>query len=377
MSVTGGAAPPLPDAAVDAAFMGEALALARRGEYSTSPNPRVGCVLVRDGVVIGRGFHRRAGGPHAEVEALADAGAARGATAYVTLEPCNHHGRTPPCSAALVAAGVARVVYAIEDPNPRVAGSGAATLRAAGIAVSHGTCAAEAAALNRGFLTRMGRGRPWVTVKLAMSLDARAALADGQSQWITGPAARADVQRLRARACAIVTGSGTVLADDPSLTVRDPDLDTGGRQPRRVVLDRRLRTPATARMLGLPGETRVICAPAALVRAAALRAAGAVVEALPEDANGLAGLLAHLARLECNEVLVEAGPTLAGAFLGGGHFDELIVYSAPRLLGVGARPAFAVPSPALLADSLALTLQDSTLIGPDLRVVLAPAIAHD
>lgn len=361
------------DDARDRAFMQEALAAAAAGRYSTTPNPSVGCVLVKDGAVIGRGAHLQAGGAHAEVAALAEAAAAaRGATAYVTLEPCSHHGRTPPCCEALIAAGVTRVVYAMGDPDPRVDGHGAARLRAAGVVVEAGLCEAAAAALNRGFTLRMREGRPWVRVKLAMSLDGGAALADGQSQWITGAAARADVQRLRARACAIVTGSGTVLADDPSLNVRDPAYAMHGRQPRRVILDRRLRTPATARLLALPGETHILCAPQRRAAAGALERAGAVVEALPANggADPLAAVLAHLAALETNEVLVEAGPTLAGAFIAAGHYDELVLYIAPKLLGRDARRAFALPSPAQLADALACTLVETAVIGEDVRLVL-------
>lgn len=357
----------------DLRHMGEAIALAERGRYSTTPNPAVGCVIVRHGVVIARGYHRRAGAPHAEIEALTAAGApVTGATAYVSLEPCNHHGRTPPCSEALIAAGIARVVYAVGDPNPRVSGNGGARLRAAGIEVSSGVGADQAAHLNRGYFQRMRSGQPRVRLKLAMSLDARAALADGQSQWITGPAARADVQRLRAESCAIVTGIGTVLTDNPSLTVRDATFDMLGRQPRRIVLDRALRTPVTARLLGLAGETRIFCGGGAVAHAAALQAAGAEIEVLPsgDGESELAAVLRRLGALEVNELLVEAGPTLAAAFLTGGHVDELILYIAPKLLGQEARPALAVPSPANLADACGYRLVDSAVIGPDLRIVL-------
>ncbi len=362
-----------PAPASDLRWMREAVTEAERGRYSTSPNPSVGCVIVKHDAIIGRGYHRQAGAPHAEVEALAAASVpVAGATAYVSLEPCNHHGRTPPCSEALIAAGVGRVVYAAGDPNPRVSGSGAARLRDAGIEVCGGVGVELVAHLNRGFFQRMLSGRPRVRVKLAMSLDARAALADGQSQWITGPLARADVQRLRAESCAIVTGIGTVLADDPSLNVRDAAFEMRGRQPRRIVLDRALRTPVTARMLSLAGETHVFCLPAMLARAAALRAAGAEVEALPagDDAAVLVSLLNRLGALEVNELLVEAGPTLAAAFLSGGFVDELILYIAPKLLGQDARPALAVPSPARLADASGFILTDSTVIGSDLRLVL-------
>jgi len=356
----------------DLGFMLEAVALAAEGRYSTSPNPAVGCVLVRAGEIVGRGFHVRAGTAHAEVAALAAAGpAARGATAYVSLEPCNHHGRTGPCTEALLAAGVARVVYACDDPNPRVAGQGAARLRAAGVDVVAGVGAAEASALNRGYFKRMRSGRPFVRIKIAMSLDARMALASGESQWITGPAARAEVQRLRAESCAIVTGSGTVLADDPALTVREARFGLHGRQPRRIVVDRRLAVPATARLLSLPGATHVLTTCSDASRVAALEAAGAVVECFTEGTLDPAAVLAHLGALDANEVLVEAGPKLAGAFLAAGAFDELIVHVAPKLLGETARTAFVLPSPARLADALGLELVSSVRLGDDMGLTFA------
>ncbi len=355
--------------------MRQALAQAARGRYSAAPNPAVGCVLVRDGRAVGRGFHRRAGEAHAEVAALAAAGdAAAGATAYVTLEPCNHHGRTGPCSEALIAAGVKRVVYAAEDPNPGVTGGGAARLRAAGIEVTGGVCAEAAGAEMAAFLHRARHGRPRVRVKLAMSLDGGAALASGESQWITGPAARDDVQRLRAEACAVVTGIGTVLADDPSLNVRDARFDTGGRQPRRIVLDSQLRMPSGARMLALDGETRLFVATPGGERRAALEAAGAVVESLAAGPRGLdlGALIERLAALECNDVLVEAGPTLAGRFLAEGRFDQLLVYLAPKLLGRDARRALDLPSPQRLADARDLVLVEQAPVGEDLRLVFQP-----
>lgn len=357
----------------DEKFMAQALALAARGQYSTSPNPCVGCVLVKDGVVLAEGFHRRAGGPHAEADALAKAGErARGATAYVSLEPCNHHGRTPACSEALVAAGVARVVYAMDDPNPRVAGAGAARLRAAGIEVLGGVAASAAAELNRGFFQRMRSGRPRVRIKLGMSIDGGAALADGSSQWITSAASRADVQRLRAESCAIVTGIGTLLADDPSLNVRDPRFDMHGRQPHRIVLDKYLRTPPDARLLSLPGETWIFCGEQALSEAAPLRAAGASIEALPltDGRIDLHALVARLGELEINDLMVESGPRLAGAFIAARCFDELVLYIAPKILGLTARAALEVPSPTLLADALTLPMAACDRIGDDLRVVL-------
>lgn len=357
----------------DASFMEQALALARRGRYSTPPNPCVGCVLVRDGAVIATGWHRRAGEAHAEAAALAalPPDGARGATAYVTLEPCNHRGRTPPCSDALIEAGVARVVYAAPDPNPAVAGGGAARLADAGVEVSGGLMRAASEALNPGFFHHARHGRPRVRVKLATSLDGAAALADGESRWITGEAARADVQRLRAESGAVVTGIGTVLDDDPSLNVRDPSLETAGRQPLRVVLDSRLRLPPGARLLSLSGETRVFYVRAEGDRAA-LEDAGAVTESLPAGDTGvdLGAAIGRLAALGVNDVLVEAGPRLAGAFLASGRVDELVVYVAPKLLGRSSRRAFDLPSPARLADALTLELLDSTRCGDDLRLTL-------
>ena len=356
-----------------------ALKLAARGLDSTRPNPRVGCVVVRDGVVVGRGWHHHAGGPHAEVVALGDAGAAAiGATVYVTLEPCNHHGRTPPCVDALIAARVARVVYACDDPNPLVAGQGAARLRAAGIEVQRGPQREAALALNRGYFSRLARGRPFVTVKMGMSLDGRIALANGTSQWITGPAARADVQRLRARSCAVLTGIGTVLADDPALTVRDWCVDLGGRPPARVVLDASLQLPPGARLFADPAPVIVFTASVDGARRAALETAGAALESVPRAPAGgldLDQVLTRLAALACNEVLVECGPRLAGALLHAGLVDELVCYLAPRLLGSGARGAFDWPDLTALVDSPALAIQDVRSVGPDWRVVARPVSA--
>ncbi len=361
----------------DHRHMARALQLARRGLYSTAPNPAVGCVLVdASGRTVGEGWHARAGEPHAEAHALQAAGpAARAATAYVTLEPCAHFGRTPPCADALLAAGVGRVVAAMRDPNPRVNGGGLARLADAGVAVAAGLLEAEARELNRGFVRRMQAGRPWVTLKIASSLDGRTALANGASQWITGDAARADVQKLRARASAIVTGRGTVLADDPSLTVRDPRLDLRGRQPLRVVLDAGLRTPATARIVDAAAPT-LLCAADGVAdeRVQALRAAGAEVALLPRGPAGLdlAELLARLAARECNEVLVEAGPTLAGAFLAAGLVDELVCYVAATLLGDGARPMLRLPLLERLDARPRLRIIDTRTVGGDLRLTLRP-----
>ena len=356
--------------AADHEFMARALRLAARGRYTTQPNPRVGCVIVAGGEIVGEGWHRVAGGPHAEIDALTAAGPrAAGATAYVTLEPCAHHGRTPPCVDTLIAARVARVVAAMTDPNPAVAGRGLAALAAAGIEVASGLLATRAGALNAGFVSRMTRGRPRVTLKLAASLDGRTALADGTSQWITGPAARADVQRLRAASSAILTGIGTALADDPSLTVRAPGVDTAGRQPLRVVLDSRLRLPASARMLALPGRTLVFAADSG-ADDAALAAAGAVIERLPAGARGLdlRAALRRLAEHECNDVLVESGPTLAGALVEAGLADELVLYLAPHLLGASARGLFALPGLSTMADRVQLRITDLRRVGDDLRL---------
>lgn len=362
--------------------MARALQLARRGRYTTQPNPRVGCVLLRDGVVVGEGWHERAGTPHAEVHALRAAGErARGATAYVTLEPCSHHGRTPPCADALTAAGVARVVVAMVDPNPLVAGQGLAKLRAAGITVEVGVLAVEALALNEGFVRRMTTGRPLVRLKLAQSLDGRTAMRSGESQWITGPAARRDVQRLRAQSGAVITGVETVLADDPALNVRVADwsdwpADVAPVQPLRVVLDSRLRTPTTSRLFRTDGPV-VIATVTESVDAqpdavAALRAAGAEVWALPADTGGrvnLAALLDRLGHAQVNEALVETGPTLAGAFVAQGLVDELVLYQAPTLLGSDARPLLDLPL-TRMAEQRRLRILDRRQVGDDLKLVL-------
>ena len=356
---------PAPD---DLRHMARAIALAKRGLNTTDPNPRVGCVLVKDGRVVGEGWHQRAGELHAEVHALNAAGDdARGATAYVSLEPCCHHGRTPPCSQALIKAGVQRVVAAMPDPNPRVASKGFAELEQAGVRVDIGTLRAEAEQINPGFISRMTRGRPYARVKLAASLDGRTALASGESKWITGEPARADVQRLRARSSAILTGIGTVLADDPSLTVRDLDI---GRQPLRVVLDSHLQMPPKARMLSLPGATLVVAVTADKGEAAALRAAGAEVLFLPGEADAvdLAALFQHLAERAVNELLVEAGATLCGALLKAGLVDELIVYLAPHLLGDNARGMFNVPGIDTMKDRCAIEIQDIRALGKDWRI---------
>lgn len=352
----------------DVRHMVHALRLARRGLYSTDPNPRVGCVLVKDGVVVGEGWHERAGGPHAEIHALNAAGSrADGATAYVTLEPCCHHGRTPPCTRALIRAGVTRVVAAMPDPNPRVAGQGLAELEHAGIRVAAGLLPADAGRLNPGFVSRMQRGRPYVRVKLAASLDGRTALANGESKWITGTAARADVQRLRARSSAILTGVGTVLADDPSLTVRDIEVP---QQPLRVIVDGHLSLRPDARLFALPGRTLVVTTEDSDDYAEPLLAAGAEVMVLRAgpDRVDLPLLMAALAEREVNELLVEAGATVCGALLDAGLVDELVVYLAPHLLGGNARGMFNIPGLETMADRVALDIQDIRAVGRDWRV---------
>ena len=353
----------------DIEMMARAVRLAEQGRYRTRPNPAVGCVLVRDGEVIGEGSTQPAGGNHAEVEALAAAGDARGATAYVTLEPCVHHGRTGPCAEALAAAGVARVVIATEDPNPGGSG-GVASLRDAGVDVTCGVLAEQAMAVNPGFFKRFQEGRPLVRLKLAASLDGRTAMASGESQWITGEAARADVQRLRGRSGAIVTGIGTVLADDPALTVRDPDLDIPG-PPLRVVLDSRLRTPPSAKILAEPASALILCTREE--GGEALRQAGVEVLQVPAGAGGVdpVAALQILAQREINEVLVECGPRLAGAFLSAGIVDELIVYMAPTLLGSGARPLLSLDIDNM-ADQHRLTVSDLRQVGSDYRWTLTP-----
>ncbi len=353
--------------AADSTWMAQALHLAERGLLTTTPNPRVGCVLVRDGKLVGAGWHERAGEPHAEVHALRAAGeAARGATAYVTLEPCSHHGRTPPCADALVAAGVARVVVAMLDPNPLVAGRGIEKLRAAGIAVECGLMEAEARALNVGFVQRMTCGMPWVRSKIAMSLDGRTALANGVSQWITGAAARRDGHYWRARSCAVLTGIETVLHDDAQLSVRDVETS---RQPLRMVLDSHLRLPLTARILQ-GGPVLVITASTAAGKIAELERAGAQVAVLPDECGhvDVAAALRHLAGIGCNEVLVEAGRTLNGALLKAGLVDELIMYLAPQLLGDMARGMAALGELCELEQRIDLEWRDVRRVGADLRI---------
>lgn len=362
--------------ATDHAHMARALYLAARGAYTTKPNPMVGCVIARGGEAVGEGFHVRAGEPHAEVFALREAGErARGATAYVSLEPCAHHGRTPPCADALVAAGVTRVVAAARDPFSRVAGQGFSKLRAAGVAVEAGLMEVEARHLNRGYFSRLERSRPWVRVKLAMSLDGRTALESGESKWITSEAARLDVQRWRARSGAVLTGRGTVVTDDPRLTVRLGD-ETDVTAPLRVVLDTGGRLPKTAALLtDGTAPTLAVHADDVVpdygdeVQAFAVRRAG---EGRASDGLDLHAVLAQLAQRGVNELQVEAGATLSGALLREGLVDELLLYVAPVLLGERGRPLLGGITPAAMDERLGLRLVETRQVGPDLRLLLQP-----
>jgi len=359
--------------AADHEFMARALRLARKGLFTTTPNPRVGCVIVKDGAVVGEGWHARAGEAHAEIHALnAAAGSARGATAYITLEPCSHHGRTPPCADALIGAGVARVVAAMRDPNPQVGGNGLEKLRAAGIAFESGLMEVEARELNIGFVSRMERGRPWVRLKLAASLDGKTALNNGRSQWITGPEARRDGHAWRARACAILTGAGTVHDDDPRLTVRDVETE---RQPLRVVVDSHLETPPTAHIVE-GGNALVVAASEDAAKVAALRAAGAEVMVLPNPQGkvDLPCLLQALAGRGVNELHVEAGHKLNGSLLREGLVDELLLYFAPTLLGSG-REMFPLPELTDLAGRRDLKIVDLRRVGADIRILARPLAA--
>jgi diaminohydroxyphosphoribosylaminopyrimidine deaminase/5-amino-6-(5-phosphoribosylamino)uracil reductase len=344
-------------------MMVRAIELARRGMNSTTPNPRVGCVISKGEQIIAEGWHQVAGGPHAEVLALRQAGSnARGACAYVTLEPCSHQGQTGPCADALIGAGITQLVYAMEDPNPQVSGRGIEKLKAAGIEVCGPILEDEARALNPGFIKRMTEGMPYIRIKTAMSLDARTAMASGESKWITSPPARADVQRLRARSCAVVTGVDSVIHDDPAMTVRLSDDD---RQPLRIILDTHGRCPAKAEMFKLPGRTVIVTGGAQV----AGRECWPI--ALRDGRVDLRALMKRLADEGCNEVLVETGATLAGAFVGRGLVDEFIVYIAPKLLGSDARPMFDLPI-RTMSGALPLIIQDIRAVGCDWRLTAVP-----
>lgn len=356
----------------DHRYMAQALRLARHGLYTTTPNPRVGCVLVKGGQVIGEGWHACAGGHHAEVAAIASTRVpVRGATAYITLEPCCHYGRTPPCTDTLIGAGIAEVVYAMADPNPEVSGRGAEVLATAGIRVRGGLMGEAALALNRGFVSRMTRGRPWLRLKIAATLDGRTALADGDSRWITGRPARTDVHRLRAQSCAVMTGIGTLLADDPLLNVRHVETT---RQPLRVVVDNNLAFPTDAATLREPGGVLVATASNDDDRIEAVQAAGAEVLQL-NTARGrvdLARLLAALGERGLNEVLVEAGQNLNGALLAAGLVDELVVYINARVMGSSGRGMFALPLAESMEAAAGFVITDTRMVGPDLRLTLCP-----
>ena len=367
--------------AADHNYMHRALELATLGQYTTHPNPNVGCVIVKEGHIVGEGWHRKAGEPHAEVHALRAAGeAARGATAYVTLEPCSHYGRTPPCALALKEAGVSRVVCAMQDPNPLVAGKGLHLLAEAGVAVQCGLLHDEAVALNPGFIKRMKSGLPWVRVKLASSLDGRTALANGQSKWITGAAARADVQRWRARSSAILSGADTVLMDDPSLNVRWQELpaevqqeyaETSLRQPLRVIIDSQNRVLPSARLFSLPGETVL----ARHTSAGEELPASSCELLLPLSRQGkvdLSALLYELGGMGCNELWVEGGARLAGALLDGGWVDELILYMAPKLMGADGKALVDIAPLSSMTEVPRFTLSSLVQIDEDLRMVLTP-----
>ncbi|WP_296258284.1 MULTISPECIES: bifunctional diaminohydroxyphosphoribosylaminopyrimidine deaminase/5-amino-6-(5-phosphoribosylamino)uracil reductase RibD [unclassified Pseudomonas] len=367
---------------LDAFYMARALELARKGVYSTHPNPRVGCVIVREGEVVGEGWHVRAGEPHAEVHALRQAGEkAKGATAYVTLEPCSHHGRTPPCADALVNAGVGRVVAAMQDPNPDVAGRGLLRLMNAGIAVQSGVLESEARAINKGFLKRMEHGLPYVRVKLAMSLDGRTAMASGESKWITGPQARSAVQRLRAQSSAVLTGADTILADDARLTVRPDELGLDAeltalavtRTPLRVLVDGRLRVPLDAPFFRAGNALVATCAAASARER--YQAQGHELLALPSSGGhvDLRKLLAELATRGVNDVLVEAGPKLAGAFTRQALVDEFQIFVAGKFMGSSARPLLELPL-AQMSEALALKIIDMRAVGSDWRVTAVPAL---
>ncbi|WP_346832889.1 bifunctional diaminohydroxyphosphoribosylaminopyrimidine deaminase/5-amino-6-(5-phosphoribosylamino)uracil reductase RibD [Pseudomonas abietaniphila] len=371
---------PTEQSVLDAAYMARALELARKGVYSTHPNPRVGCVIVRDGEVVGEGWHVRAGEPHAEVHALRQAGdKAKGATAYVTLEPCSHHGRTPPCADALVNAGVARVVAAMQDPNPDVAGRGLLRLMSAGIAVQSGVLESEARAINKGFLKRMEHGLPYVRVKLAMSLDGRTAMASGESQWITGPEARSAVQRLRAQSSVVLTGADTVLADQARLTVRPDELGLNAeltalavtRPPLRVLIDGRLRVPLDAPFFKAGSALVVTCAAASARER--YQEEGHEMLALPSSGGhvDLRKLLVELASRGVNDVLVEAGPKLAGAFTRLGLVDEFQIFIAGKFMGSSARPLLDLPL-AQMSEALELKIIEMRAVGNDWRVIAIP-----
>jgi len=363
----------------DEYYMARAIQLAKQGWYSTHPNPRVGCVIVKNDYIIAEGWHQTAGQGHAEVNALAalkTGESARGATAYVTLEPCSHVGKTPPCCDALIEAGVKRVVVAMVDPNPLVAGKGIALLQKNSIEVKTGVLATQAKLLNPGFIQRMTSKRPRIYCKMGMSLDGRTAMANGESQWITSPQAREDVQRMRAESSAILTGIGTVIADDPSMNVRSEKYIGFDRHPERVVLDSCLRTPLDAKMLSLPGQTIILTDQAVrssmLKKETALLHQGALIYYLDADWKtaqlSLTDVMSTLIQRQYNEVLLEAGATLSGAMIQAGLVDELIIYMAPSLMGSDARGLFHLPGLSHISDQIQLEIQDIRAVGKDYRI---------
>lgn len=361
--------------AIDRRYMARALRLAEGGLYTARPNPRVGCVLVRDNRIVGEGFHLRAGTAHAEVNALSMAGdSAQGATAYVSLEPCCHQGRTPACTEALIQAGVARVVAATLDPNPLVSGKGLETLSVHGIECKVGVLEDQAVRMNAGFVQRMVRGRPWVRLKVAISLDGRTALSTGESKWITGAAARADVQRWRARSCAIMTGRGTLVADDPRLDARfkpnAQETDDVSLQPARIVLDSTLASSSNARWLTLPGRKILFSTRPDRNATSEFSKAGAEIIVVGEDEGrvDLPAVFGKLAEMEFNEIQVEAGATLNGALLEQGLVDELIIYIAPHLLGDTARGLASLPSLLSMDQRMNLQIEDIRAVGNDWRI---------
>jgi len=359
--------------AADHKFMAQAMRLAEHGRYTARPNPCVGCVLVNHDRVVGEGWHQKTGEAHAEVNALKQAGeSAAGSTAYVTLEPCSHTGKTPPCVDALIDAKIAAVVIAMSDPNPKVSGTGVTALEDAGIEVRVGLMQSQARAMNRGFISRMTRGRPFVRLKVATSLDGCTAMASGESQWITSEPARRDVQRLRASSGAILTGIETVLADDPSLTVRDTQIPQHGAQPMRVVLDSRLRISPGAKMLKLSGDTLIYCVTGEGEQAIAKAGAEVCVVAAAAGQVDLPEVLADLARRDINDVLVEAGPTLAGSLLEAKLVDEIVIYQAPHIMGSETRGMVTTPAWLSLQQRLELEILDTRKIGVDMRIVARP-----
>jgi len=359
----------------DHLYMARAVQLANKGLYTTDPNPRVGCVVVKNNEIVGEGWHEKAGEPHAEIHALKQAGdKVEGATVYVTLEPCSHHGRTPPCAEALIKAGVSRVVAAMQDPNPQVAGKGLQLLKEAGIEVESGVLEQQAKALNPGFIKRMSKGLPYVRVKLAMSLDGRTAMASGESKWITGEQARHDVQRLRARSSAILTGSGTVLADDPSMNLRlsasELGIEREPEQPLRVVVDNHLSCPQDAKLFGLAGDSLVLTASDSHywqkegVEIVQLEAYNQRID--------LTEAMQYLASREINEVHVEAGSKLCGALLSAGLVDEMVIYMAAHIMGDGAKGLLHLPELSEMKQRIDLEIKDIRPIGKDWRISVIP-----